>query len=209
MIRLLIADDHALMREGMKQLFNLFGDVAVVCEAENGNHVMECLLRESVDIAILDMSMPGISGVDLIGLIRDRFEHLPILVLSMHNEPQVAMRALKAGASGYLTKDNDPETLISAIRKVAGGGQFIDPMLAQQVVFKGSTSPRTSHLQLSEREIHILRMLARGFSINKIAEVLVISNKTVSTHKARLMQKMAFDSNADLVRYAIAQGLVE
>jgi len=209
MIRLLIADDHALMREGMKQIFTLYQDVEVTCEAINGGQVMEYLRREQVDIAMLDMSMPGVSGVDLIAWTRQHYPHLPILVVSMHNEPQVAMRALKAGANGYLTKDNDPETLIAAIRKVAAGGQFIDPKLAEQVVFKGRVSPRTSHLQLSEREIHILRLLARGFSINKIADELVISNKTVSTHKSRLMQKMAFDSNAELVRYAVAQGLVE
>lgn len=209
MTRILIADDHALMREGIKQLISLFGNIEVVCEAENGGQVMDCLRDQSIDLALLDMSMPGISGVDLIAWIREHFPALPVLILSMHNEPQVAMRALKAGANGYLTKDNDPETLVSAIQKVANGGQYIDVMLAEQVVFKGKPSPRTSHLQLSEREIHILRLLARGFSINRIAEELVISNKTVSTHKARLMQKMAFSNNAELVRYAIAQGLVE
>lgn len=209
MTRILIADDHALMREGIKQLISLFGNIEVVCEAENGGQVMDCLRDQPIDLALLDMSMPGISGVDLIAWIREHFPALPVLILSMHNEPQVAMRALKAGANGYLTKDNDPETLVSAIQKVANGGQYIDVMLAEQVVFKGKPSPRTSHLQLSEREIHILRLLARGFSINRIAEELVISNKTVSTHKARLMQKMAFSNNAELVRYAIAQGLVE
>jgi DNA-binding NarL/FixJ family response regulator len=209
MTRILIADDHALMREGIKQLISLFGNIEVVCEAENGGQVMDCLRNQSLDLAVLDMTMPGVSGVDLIAWIREHFPALPVLILSMHNEPQVALRALKAGANGYLTKDNDPETLVSAIQKVASGGQVIDAMLAEQVVFKGKPAPRTSHLQLSEREIHILRLLARGFSINRIAEELDISNKTVSTHKARLMQKMAFSNNAELVRYAIAQGLVE
>jgi DNA-binding NarL/FixJ family response regulator len=209
MISILIADDHALMREGIKQLISMFGNIEVVCEAENGGQVMECLQNQSVDLAMLDMSMPGVSGVDLIAWIREHYPHLPVLILSMHNEPQVALRALKAGANGYITKDNDPETLVSAIQKVAGGGQYIDAMLAEQVVFKGKPSSRTSHLQLSEREIYILRLLARGFSINRIAEELVISNKTVSTHKARLMQKMAFSSNAELVRYAVAQGLID
>jgi len=210
MIQLLIADDHALMREGVKQLIALSSDVVVAGEAENGGQVMELLRGGGFDLVLLDMTMPGVSGVDLISWIRAHNSSLPILVLSMHNEPRVIMRALQAGASGYLTKDNDPRNLMMGIRKVAAGGQFIDPQLAEQMAFKGSPSSQSPpHLKLSERELHILRLWVRGTSINKIAEELLISNKTVSTHKARLMQKMDIQSNAELVRYAVAHGLVE
>jgi len=209
MIRLLIAEDHTLMREGLKQLFALFEDIEVAGEATNGGEVMEWVGKGGLDLILLDMNMPGVSGVDLISWICDRDKPVPILILSMYKEPHVAMRALRAGASGYLTKDSDPETLIFAIRKVAEGGQFIDPFLAEQMVFKGNLpSKRISHWQLSERELHILRELASGIGINDIAQSLGISNKTVSTHKARMMEKMDFGSYADLMRYAVAYGLV-
>jgi DNA-binding NarL/FixJ family response regulator len=208
-IRILIADDHALMREGVKQLIALSSDVDVVAEAENGEQVMELLPGGGFDLILLDMTMPGVSGVDLISWIRVHNPSLPILVLSMHNEPRVVMRALQAGASGYLTKDNDPRHLMMGIRKVAAGGQFIDPQLAEQMAFKGSAVGQSPpHARLTGRELHILRLLVGGTSINKIAEELLISNKTVSTHKARLMQKMDIQSNAELVRYAVAHGLV-
>ena len=210
MIRLLIADDHALMREGVKQLIALSNDVVVAGEADNGEQVMALLRGGGFDLVLLDMTMPGVSGADLISWIRAHNPSLPILVLSMHNEPRVIMRALQAGASGYLTKDNDPRNLMIGIRKVGAGGQFIDPQLAEQMAFHGSAFGQSPpHSRLSGRELHILRLLVRGTSINKIAEELLISNKTVSTHKARLMQKMDIQSNAGLVRYAVAHGLVE
>ena len=210
MIRILIADDHALMREGVKQLIALSSDVVVAGEADNGEQVMALLRGGGFDLVLLDMTMPGVSGADLISWIRAHNPSLPILVLSMHNEPRVIMRALQAGASGYLTKDNDPRNLMIGIRKVGAGGQFIDPQLAEQMAFHGSAFGQSPpHSRLSGRELHILRLLVRGTSINKIAEELLISNKTVSTHKARLMQKMDIQSNAGLVRYAVAHGLVE
>lgn len=212
MIRLLIAEDHTLMREGMKQMLALFGDIKVAGEATNGGEVMDWVKKGGLDLILLDMNMPGISGETLISWICDqneRIQRIPILVLSMYKEPHIAIRALKAGALGYLTKDNEPETLVAAIRKVADGGQFIDPFLSEQVFFKESVpGKRLSHWQLSERELHILRELANGMGINDIAESLGISNKTVSTHKARLMEKMDFGTFADLVRYAVAYGLV-
>lgn len=210
MIRILIADDHAIVRGGVKQLLALTGDVEVAGEATNGAQVMEQLRNGSFDLVLLDMTMPGISGVDLIARIRMRDARLPILVLSMRNETQVVRRALNAGATGYLTKDNEPEVLMAAIRKTAAGGRFIDPLLVEQMVF-GVDTPGLDQAQerLSNREFHILSLLARGTSVNEIAGELAISNKTVSTHKARLMQKMNFRSNADLVRYGIAHDLVE
>lgn len=210
MIRLLLADDHTIIREGLKQLFALTNDIRITGEALNGGQVLDLVRQGGFELTVLDMSMPGISGVDLISRIRAHDPTLPILVLSMHNESQIAWRALKAGASGYLTKDNDPETLLAAIRKIASGGRFIDPVLAEQMVFDtNSPNQELQHEHLSDREFQILRLLACGMSVNEIANELAISNKTVSTHKARLMQKMDFRSNAELVRYALTQGLIE
>ena len=210
MIKILIADDHAIVREGLKQLFALNPDVLVVGEAVDGAQALETLRKGGFDLVLLDMTMPGVSGVNLISRIRAQDGAPPVLVLSMHNELQIARRALAAGASGYLTKDSRPDVLMAAIRKVAAGGRFIDPVLAEQMVFEADDSgKRPPHELLSDREFHILRLLVRGVSVNDVAEELAISNKTVSTHKARLMQKMNFRNNAELVRYAVAHGLVE
>jgi DNA-binding NarL/FixJ family response regulator len=210
MIRVLIADDHGIVREGLKQLFSLGGDIVVAGEAINGAQVLDALRAGGIDLLLLDMTMPGINGAELIHRIRGHYAELPILVLSMHNELQVARRALTAGAGGYLTKDSDPKTLMDAIRKVASGGRFIDPVLAERMVFDaGAGIERAPHELLSEREFSILRLLVAGKGVNDIADELAISNKTVSTHKARLMQKMNCRSNAELVRYAVAHGLIE
>ena len=209
MVRLMIADDHAIVREGLKQLFALVADIRVAATAVNGAEVLEMLRRNELDMLMMDMSMPGISGVELVTRVKAQHPDLPILVLSMHNEPQIARRALAAGAAGYLTKDSDPEVVLAAIRKVAGGGRFIDPGLAEAMVLDsvngGGGAP---HEQLSEREQQILRLLVRGRSVNEIADELVISNKTVSTHKSRLMQKLNLQNNAELVRYGVEHGLV-
>jgi len=210
MIRLLIADDHTIMREGLKQLFALAADIEVAGEAENGAQLLDRLRRGGVDLLLLDMSMPGISGEDLVARVHAHHPALPILVLSMHNETQVAQRALRAGARGYLTKDRDPETLLAAIRRVAAGERFIDPRLAEQMALEASgLGQRSHHDCLTDRELQVLRLIARGMSVNHIADQLAISNKTVSTHKARMMEKMGFASNADIVRYAIVHRLVD
>ena len=209
MIRIQIADDHAIVREGLKQLFAMYRDVTVVGESVHGGQLLEVLRQGEIDLVLLDMTMPGISGIDLIERIRAHYPQLPLLVLSMHNEAQIARRAIEAGASGYLTKDNDPEMLMLAIRKVAGGGRFVDPLLAQEMVFdRAAGTQRAPHEALSDREQHILRLLVQGLSINEIADQLSISNKTVSTHKARLMQKMQLRNNAELMRYGIEYRLV-
>jgi DNA-binding NarL/FixJ family response regulator len=209
MIRLLIADDHAIVRKGLAQLFSLVNDIQVVAEAHNGAQVLEALRENRVDLVLLDMTMPGVNGEDLISRIRLHHPDQAILVLSMHDEAQIAQRALRAGASGYLTKDSEPEVLLAAIRKVAAGGKYIDLHIAEQLVFQ-SNDPASGppHLALSGRELQILCMLARGVGVNEIANELAISNKTVSTHKARLMEKMHFNSNADLVRYAVMHELI-
>lgn len=206
MIRILLADDHAIVRNGLKQIFSGYPDLQVVGEASSGTEILELVRNSGFDLLLLDMTMPGISGADLIRRLRAELPAIRILVLSMHNESQVVSRALKAGAAGYVTKDSDQEILISAIRKVAAGRKFIDPTLVDAMVFDGS-SERTPHDLLSERELQVLQMLASGQSLTAIADSLHLSAKTISAHKAHLMQKLAIDNNADLMRYAIKHGL--
>ena len=208
MIRMLIADDHTIMREGLKQLFMLVADVQVVAEAESGTQVIELLRQVEIDLLLLDMNMPGISGEILIARLHTQYPELPIPVLSMHNEIHIAQRALRAGALGYLTKDRDPETLLVAMRRVASGQRYLDPALAEQIALQSSGLKQQTYVEsLSDREFQILRLLAHGMSVNQIAEQLVISNKTVSTHKTRLMEKMGFGSTADIVRFAMTLGI--
>lgn len=208
MIRVLIVDDHALMREGLKQLFDCVDDIVVSAEAGSGEEVLAVLQRETVDLVLLDITIPGIHGVELITRIKELSDSPAILVLSMHNEPQIAKRKLKAGASGYITKDSSPAVLLEAIRKVAMGGRFMDADIAEKIAFEASaTVPLVPHELLSGRELLILRMLAQGKKVNEIALELDISSKTVSTHKARLMQKMHIDSDVKLMQYAITHGM--
>lgn len=209
MIRLLIADDHAIVREGLKNVFALVNDIKVTAVAVNGDEVIRRLQgTEHFDLLLLDLNMPGISGADLIAHVRVCCPNLPILIFSMHNEPQVAFRMIKAGAAGYLTKDNDPETLLNAIRKVAAGGKYIDLLLAEQLAFEVATpEQRELHARLSNREFDVFRMLVEGKRVNEIAKQLAISNKTVSTHKLHLMEKMKVGSTAELVYYAVEHGL--
>ena len=210
MIRLVIAEDHAIVRGGLRQIFALAPDLTVVGEAINGGEGLEWLRGTPFDVLLLDLNMPGISGVDLISRVTAHRPDLPILVLSMHNEPQVAARALKAGAKGYVTKDSEPETLLRAIRKVAAHGKFIAPELAEQMVFDATSSDAgPAHTLLSERELEVFRQLTSGKGVNDIARELAISNKTVSTHKARLMEKLRLGSMADLMRYAMEHKLLD
>jgi len=207
-IRILIADDHALVRGGMVQLFALAGDIEVVAQATNGGEVIEQLRQVVCDVIVLDMCMPGISGVELIARVHAKLPTLPILILSMHNDARVARRALYAGAAGYMSKDGDPETLLLAIRKIAAGGRYIDQGLAEQLAFQPPSDSRAyPHEQLSNRELCVFKLLVAGKTVNEVAAELAISNKTVSTHKARLMEKMGFRSNADMIRYGIDHAL--
>lgn len=206
MIQLLLADDHALVRGGLKQIFALTADVQVAGEAADGAAVLDCLRALVVDVLLLDLNMPGISGADLIQRVKAHQPLLPILVLSMHNEPQVAARMLKAGANGFITKDCEPDILLTAIRKVAAGGKYIAPDLAEAMVFDAMcTTLRPLHHLLSERERVIFKLLTSGKGVNEIALQLSISNKTVSTHKTRLMEKLGTRNMAELMRYAVAQ----
>ena len=209
MIRVLVAEDHTIVREGIKQLIGLAKDMQVVGEASNGEQLLATLRQVPCDVVLLDISMPGVNGLEAIPRIR-ALAHAPaILVLSMHDEAQMAARALKIGAAGYATKDSDPALLLAAIRKVASGGRYIDPQLADRMVFEvGLTDERPAHALLSEREFLVFERLVQGASVNEIAQQLALSNKTISTHKARLMQKMNVSSMADLVRYAMEHKLL-
>jgi DNA-binding NarL/FixJ family response regulator len=208
MIRLVIADDHAIVRSGLKQIFALMPQLQVAGEAVNGAEVMTCLRDLGFDLLLLDLNMPGISGADLIARVKAHRPDLPILVLSMHDQPQVAASVLKAGANGYVTKDCDSDVLLTAILQVARGQSYIAPQLAAQMVFAAATSvPAEPHHLLSQREQEVMRLLVKGLSVNEIGQTLSISNKTVSTHKARLMDKMNLTSVAELVRYALLHNL--
>lgn len=208
MIRIIIADDHVLVRSGIRQILSLSGDIEVVAEASSGGELLTRLREEICDMVLLDKTMPGICGADLISRIRVHWPQLALLVLSMHNEPQIAARALRAGANGYITKDSEPEILLDAIRRVAAGGRYISPHIAEQIAFSATNAETPLHARLSNREYDVFILLASGVSVNDIAQQLSISNKTVSTHKARLMEKMQATNFADLVRYAIDQGLI-
>lgn len=211
MIRILIADDHPILRNGLKQIISGFGDMIVTGEADNGDDVLKSLNEEPVDVLVLDMSMPGKSGIDLIKQIRSEKPKLPILILSVHNEEQYAVRALKAGASGYLCKDSASNQLVQAIRRIATGRTFVSEeatgYLAQAIAGKSATLE--PHARLSDREFEVFRMIVRGRSVSEIAEDLGLSVKTVSTHKMHILEKMEMDNAADLVRYAIHHGLVD
>ena len=209
MIRLLIADDHGIMREGLKRLFVKEEGIVVAGEAANGNQVLDAVKTGGFDLLLLDMSMPEPSGVELIEMMRTLAPKLPILVLSMHHEPQIIKRALNAGADGYISKDtNDPERLVAAVREVAAGGRYLDPATAERFAFDTINGAVPLHAALSKREMQILNLLVHGMGVNEIANMLFISSKTVSTHKIRLMEKMNMKTNAELVSYALSHGLM-
>ncbi|MDB5941236.1 MAG: two component transcriptional regulator, LuxR family [Ramlibacter sp.] len=210
MIRIVIADDHAIVREGLKRIVGSADDMEVVSEAADGTAVMQQVREADFDVLVLDLSMPGRSGMELIKLAKAEKPRLRILVLSMHQELQYAVRAIKSGASGYLTKESAPAELVLALRKIAGGGAYISTEVAEQLALgamPGATA--ASHDSLSAREFEVFRLLAAGLSVTEIAARLNVSAKTASTHKANLMQKMALQNQSELVRYAIRHGLAD
>lgn len=209
MIRILIADDHAMVRGGLKQIIATCADMRVAGEAVDGPSTLEQLRLVPCDLLLLDMNMPGLAGIELIRQLRTDYPALPILILSMHNEGQIVTRALKAGATGYVTKGSEPEVLLAAIHRIANGGKFIDPSLIEAMVFESGDDELLPHEALSERELQILKMIAGGAQLGRIADRLHLSPKTVSTYKMRLMEKLKIDNNADLIRYATKHQLVE
>ncbi|HEX4984659.1 MAG TPA: response regulator transcription factor [Burkholderiales bacterium] len=209
MIRVLLADDHQLVRDGLRQLLNAAQGIEVAAEAASGDEVLAALRHAPFDLALLDMSMPGLSGINLIKRVKLERPALPVLVLSMHGERQYAARALKAGASGYLTKDSATDQLVSAIRKIAGGGVYLTDAAAASLVQSAGASDQLAHERLSDREFEIFRLLAAGQGLTEIAGKLRLSVKTVSTHKSHILQKMELDNAAGLVRYALQYGLLD
>ncbi len=210
MIRIVVADDHTIVREGLKQLLGAAGDFSVVGEAQDGHSVMELVRTLDFDVLLLDMSMPGRSGIELIKQVLSEKPRLRVLILSMHEERQYAVRAIRAGAAGYLTKESASAQLVSVIRKVAAGGAFISTEVAEQLAL--AAMPQTEglpHTALSDREYQVFQALAAGRTVSEIATQLNLSVKTVSTHKARLMQKMSLPNQAELVRYALVHKLVD
>ena len=204
MIRVLLADDHEIVRDGLKRILGATQDLQVAGEAANGDQALALVKTNAYDVAVLDMSMPGLAGLDLIKRVKLEKPGLNVLVLSMHGEQQYAARALKAGASGYLTKDSAAEQLVGAIRKVAAGGMHVSEAAAAGLVH-GMRAPLE---RLTDREFEVLRLLADGRSPTEIAEKLHLSVKTVSTHKANIQLKLGLAGTADLVRYALEQKLV-
>ncbi len=210
MIRILIADDHTLMRDGLKQILATAGDMIVAGEACDGFETLERVRSGEWDLLLLDMSMPGRSGVELIRQIKTEKPDLPILILSMHKESEYAVRSIRAGAAGYLCKDSASQQLLNAIRTVAAGGRFISPEVAADLAFGLILrDDRPLHTLLSDREFLIFSKLAAGDAVGEIAHRLNLSVKTVSTYKTRLMQKMQMSSIADLIRYGLEHDLLE
>lgn len=210
MIRIVVADDHTIVREGLKQLLSAAGDLEVVGDAQNGHEVMERVRSLDFDLLLLDMSMPGKSGIELIKQVRAEKPKLRILILSMHEEHQYAVRAIRAGAAGYLTKESASRQLVEAIRKVATGGAFISAEVAQQLALGAMPDAQgPAHASLSDREFQVFQLIASGKSVSDIAERLNLSVKTVSTHKSNILQKMNMSTHAELIRYAINHRLVD
>jgi DNA-binding NarL/FixJ family response regulator len=207
-IRILVADDHAVVRRGLRHIFAMSPDVVIAAEAVNGQEVLEKLPVTQVDVLLMDVSMPDTDAVDLVKRVKAGHPQVSVLVHSMHAESPVASRMLKAGASGYITKDSEPEQLVGALRKVAGGGRYIGAELAEQLAF-GDGGGRPRHELLSERENQVFLQLASGRTLKAIARDLHLSPKTASTYKARVMEKLDLDSDAELVRYAVAHHLVK
>jgi two-component system, NarL family, invasion response regulator UvrY len=209
-LHILVVDDHAIVREGLVRILEIKDRSWTVAEAGNGFQALEHMKREPVDLVLVDLSMPGMSGIDLIRRIRSEHPSVPVMVLSMHAEEQYALRAFKAGAAGYLTKDRASDELVSAVTKVAGGGVYVTASLAEQVVHQLSGLGRAPrHSVLTDRELDVLRRIVNGERLSDIAVTLHLSIKTVSTHKRRIQDKLGLASTAALVRYGMEHGLVD
>jgi two-component system, NarL family, invasion response regulator UvrY len=208
MIRVFIADDHAIVRKGFCQIIEETNDMQVIGQAANGDEVLAQIIKAEWDVLVLDLSMPGLSGLDVIQAVRDLKPKLPILVLSMHPEDQYAVRLLKNGIAGYINKEAALDNLVNAIRKVVSGGKYVSEALAEKLAFDLTESgAKGSHESLSDREYRVLCLLGEGKSVSQIAEELFISVKTISTYRTRILEKMNLNTTADLIRYAVENNL--
>jgi len=210
MMRILIADDHAVVRRGVKQIVSEESDMTLVGEARNAQELLKLTREQDCDVVVLDINMPGKSGLDALKELKSERPKLPVLILSIHPEDQYAVRALKAGAAGYMTKESAPEQLVEAIRKVYKGGKYISPSLAEKLavsLISGAEGPIQE--VLSDREYWVMRRIASGKTVSEIAQELSLSVKTISTYRARILEKMGMKTNAELTRYAIQNRLVD
>jgi two-component system, NarL family, invasion response regulator UvrY len=209
-IRVLVADDHAVVRRGLKELLTESHDVAQVGEASTGREVLDLVARSAWDAVVLDLNLPDQNGLDVLRRLREENPRLPVLILTICSEDQFAVRALRAGAAGYLTKESAPEELVGAVRKVVAGGRYVSGRLAERLALRvagGSGEP--PHEALSDREFQVFQMLASGRTVSQAAGTLNLSVKTISTYRARLLEKLTLRTNADLVLYAVRNNLIE
>ena len=211
MIKILLADDHSIVRDGLRRIVEDAGDMAVIAEAADGAEAIEQVQKTNPDVAVIDISMPGVDGLEVISRLHHSYPALPILILTMHEEEQYVVRGISAGAMGYVTKRSAPEELVKAIRKVHGGGRYLTESAAEMLALRlGRGALNTTPLDsLSDREIQVLRRLARGRTNREIAETYHLSIKTVDTYRSRLLRKLNLRNNAELARFAIQNGLIE
>ena len=206
--RILIADDHTLFREGLKRILETVPSIQIIAEAEDGYTALQQIAELRPDVAILDLSMPGLSGMNLLKRVKQDVPTTSVLVLTMHAEEQYALRAFRSGASGYLTKDSAAEQLVGAVQRIADGKAYLSTGMAERVAMSLSpASEMPRHTALSDREYEVLRLLVRGLRLTQIGEHLHLSVKTVSTHKGRILEKMGIDTTAALIRYSMHHGL--
>jgi DNA-binding NarL/FixJ family response regulator len=208
MIKVLIADDHAVVRRGLTQILSETSDIIVGGAAATAQEVRDFVRRERWDVVLLDINVPGGRGLELLSEIKKEKPELPVLILTMYSEEEYAVRAIRAGASGFLTKESSPEKLVDAIRKVAGGGRWVSPELAETLASLVAGEARGApHERLSDREFEVMKMLAAGKTVSQVAQELSLSVKTVSTHRTRILKKMGMKTNAELMHYAVKNAL--
>jgi DNA-binding NarL/FixJ family response regulator len=209
MISVFIADDHAIVRQGLKQIVSDTADIHLAGEAASGQETLRLVRNGNCDVLVLDLNMPGLSGLEILRILKQEQPDLPVLVLSMHAEDQYAIRSLKAGAAGYLTKESAPEELVKAIRIVVAGGKYVSLGLTQSLAMRlNETGDRPRHESLSAREFQVLQLMGAGKSPTEIAAALSLSVKTISTYRARMLEKLALNSSAEIIQYAIQNHLV-
>ena len=210
MIKVVVVDDHAVVREGLKRIISENSGMTVSGEAADGHEALQVIKKDPCDVVLLDITMPNKSGLDVLKELHAESPRLPVLVLSMHPEDQYAVRVLRAGAAGYVTKESAPAKLVQAIRKVVRGGKYVSPALAERLVYDlGSETDKAPHEILSDREYQVLCMIASGKTVTNIAEELVLSVKTISTYRVRILEKLKMNNTAEITRYAIKEGLVD
>jgi two-component system invasion response regulator UvrY len=209
MIRIVVADDHPIVRAGLREIIGRETDMTIASEAQTSQEALDIVRRQSADVLILDVMMPGRGGIEVLKQLHQEMPDLPVLILSVHPEDQLAVRALRAGAAGYLTKDSAPAELVGAIRKVVGGGKYVSPKMAERLAEELVGGAQAPHERLSDREHQILKMIANGRTLTEIADELALSVKTISTYRSRIMEKLNVKTTVDLVRYVLSARLID